>query len=42
LGDVPLSIRLSAETKLAPGDHLPILLPEHRLSLFDATNGARL
>lgn len=42
LGDLPLSIRLPAETKLALGERLPILLPEHRLSLFDAANGARL
>jgi multiple sugar transport system ATP-binding protein len=42
LGDLPLSIRLPAETKLAAGERLPILLPEHRLSLFDAANGARL
>jgi multiple sugar transport system ATP-binding protein len=41
-GDLPLSIRLPAETKLAPGDRLRILLPEHRLSLFDAANGERL
>ena len=41
-GDLPLSIRLPAETKLAPGDRLRILLPEHRLSLFDPANGAAL
>ena len=41
-GDLPLTIRLPAETKLAPGDRLRILLPEHRLSLFDAANGERL
>jgi multiple sugar transport system ATP-binding protein len=42
LGDLPLSIRLPAETQLSPGDRLRIQLPEHRLNLFDATNGARL
>ncbi len=42
LGDLPLSIRLPAETRLASGDRLRILLPEHRLNLFDAANGARL
>jgi multiple sugar transport system ATP-binding protein len=42
LGDLPLSIRLPAETMLTPGDRLRILLPENRLNLFDATNGARL
>jgi multiple sugar transport system ATP-binding protein len=42
LGDRPLSIRLPAETKLAPGDHLRIGLPVQRLSLFDAASGARL
>jgi multiple sugar transport system ATP-binding protein len=42
LGDLPLSIRLPAETRLTPGDRLRILLPEHRLNLFDASNGARL
>jgi multiple sugar transport system ATP-binding protein len=42
LGDVPLSVRLPAETKLAPGDRLRVLLPEHRFSLFDLASGARL
>jgi multiple sugar transport system ATP-binding protein len=42
LGDLPLSIRLPAETMLTPGDRLRILLPENRLNLFDAANGARL
>ena len=42
LGDLPLSIRLPAETRLTPGDRLRILLPEHRSNLFDATSGARL
>jgi multiple sugar transport system ATP-binding protein len=42
LDDRPLSIRLSAETKLAPGDHLRIGLPVQRLSLFDAASGTRL
>ena len=42
LGEHPLSIRLPAETQLAAGEPLPILLPEHRLSLFDAASGARL
>jgi multiple sugar transport system ATP-binding protein len=42
LGDLPLSIRLPAETRLTPGDRLRILLPEHRLNLFDAASGARL
>jgi hypothetical protein len=37
-----LSIRLPAETRLAPGDRLGIFLPEHRLNLFDAVSGARL
>ena len=42
IGDLPLSIRLPAETRLTPGDRLRIALPEHRLNLFDAANGARL
>ena len=42
LGDLPWSIRLPAETMLTPGDRLRILLPENRLNLFDAANGARL
>jgi multiple sugar transport system ATP-binding protein len=42
IGDLPLSIRLPAETRLTPGDRLRIVLPEHRLNLFDATSGARL
>jgi multiple sugar transport system ATP-binding protein len=42
IGDLPLSIRLPAETRLAPGDRLCVLLPEHRLSLFAAADGARL
>ncbi|HKD77314.1 MAG TPA: TOBE domain-containing protein [Ktedonobacterales bacterium] len=42
LGNHPVSIRLPAETKLTAGDRLRILLPEHRLSLFDAASGARL
>jgi multiple sugar transport system ATP-binding protein len=42
LGDLPLSVRLPAETKLAPGDRLRILLPEHRFNLFDLASGARL
>ncbi len=42
LGDRALSIRLPAETRLAPGDRLRVTLPEHRLSLFDAVTGARL
>jgi multiple sugar transport system ATP-binding protein len=42
LGDLPLSIRLPAETRLAAGEHLRILLPEQRLCLFDAASGARL
>jgi multiple sugar transport system ATP-binding protein len=42
LGDRPLSIRLPAETKLTPGDRLRVLLPEHRLNLFNAATGARL
>jgi multiple sugar transport system ATP-binding protein len=42
LGDRPLSIRLPAETKLAPGERLRIRLPGNRVSLFDAASGARL
>ncbi len=42
LGDRPFSIRLPAETRLAAGDCLPVLLPGHRLNLFDAATGARL
>jgi multiple sugar transport system ATP-binding protein len=42
LGGLPLSIRLPAETRLTPGDRLRVLLPEHRLNLFDAASGARL
>jgi multiple sugar transport system ATP-binding protein len=42
LGDLPLSIRLPAETKLSPGDRLRIRLPENRCSLFDTQSGARL
>jgi multiple sugar transport system ATP-binding protein len=42
LGDLPLSIRLPAETRLTPGDRLRILMPEHRLNLFDTAGGARL
>jgi ABC-type sugar transport system ATPase subunit len=42
LGDLPLSIRLPAETRLATGERLRILFPEHRLSLFDAAGGSRL
>ena len=42
LGHYPLSVRLPAEIRLSPGDRLRILLPQHRLNLFDATTGARL
>jgi multiple sugar transport system ATP-binding protein len=42
LGDLPLSIRLPAETRLTPGDRLRIVLPEHRLNLFKVANGMRL
>ena len=42
LGDHALSIRLPAETQLTSGDRLRILLPVHRLNLFDAGSGVRL
>jgi multiple sugar transport system ATP-binding protein len=42
LGDRPLSIRLPAETRLAPGDRMRVQLPEHRLNLFETATGARL
>jgi multiple sugar transport system ATP-binding protein len=42
LADRPLSIRLPAETKLAPGDRLRVRLAGNRISVFDATNGIRL
>jgi multiple sugar transport system ATP-binding protein len=42
LGDRPLSIRMPAETRLAPGDRMRVQLPEHRLNLFETVTGARL
>jgi multiple sugar transport system ATP-binding protein len=42
LGDRPLSIRLPAETRLAPGDRMRVQLPEHRLNLFETATGTRL
>jgi multiple sugar transport system ATP-binding protein len=42
LGELPLSIRLPAETPIARDQRLRIVLPEQRLSLFDAATGARL
>jgi multiple sugar transport system ATP-binding protein len=42
LSGEPLSIRLPGETRLAPGDHLHIVLPVERLSLFDTDSGARV
>jgi multiple sugar transport system ATP-binding protein len=41
-GSHALSIRLPAETKLTAGDRLRVLLPAHRLNLFDAASGVRL
>jgi multiple sugar transport system ATP-binding protein len=42
LGDRPLSIRLSPEIMLKPGDRLRVRLPQQRLNLFNAATGARL
>ena len=42
LDDLPLSIRLPADTRLKPGERLRILLPGHCLNLFDTVDGARL
>jgi multiple sugar transport system ATP-binding protein len=42
LGNRPLSVRLPAETKLAPGDRMRVQFPEHRLNLFETATGARL
>jgi multiple sugar transport system ATP-binding protein len=42
LGDRPLSIRLSPEIALKPGDRLRVRLPAQRLNLFNAATGARL
>ena len=41
IGEVPLTIRLAAETPVAPGDVLPLVFPPRRLNLFDAA-GERL
>jgi multiple sugar transport system ATP-binding protein len=42
IGELPLSIRLPAETPTARGDRLLLTLPAHRLNLFDAASGQRL
>jgi multiple sugar transport system ATP-binding protein len=42
LGDRPLSIRLSPEISLKPGDRLQVGLPAQRLNLFNAATGQRL
>jgi multiple sugar transport system ATP-binding protein len=41
IGDAPITIRLPAETQVAPGDALPLSFPSRRLNLFDAA-GIRL
>ena len=42
LGGAPIAVRLPAETPVAPGDRLPVLLPGRRLNVFDAQSGQRL
>jgi len=42
LGGAPIAVRLPAETPIAPGDRLPVLLPGRRLNLFDASSGQRI
>jgi multiple sugar transport system ATP-binding protein len=42
LGGHMLSVRLAAETAVAPGDQLPLRLPARRLNLFSESDGQRL
>ncbi len=42
IGGAPVSVRLPAETRVAVGDHLPLLLPLSRLNFFDTATGQRL
>ena len=42
LGEARLTVRLAADTPVAAGDRLPLLLPPNRLNLFDAGTGLRL
>ncbi len=42
LGGARLSVRLPAETPVAPGDELHLRLPPRHLNLFDLAGGHRL
>lgn len=42
IGGAPVSVRLPAETRVAVGDRLPLLLPLSRLNFFDTATGQRL
>jgi len=42
LGGASLSARVSGQTRIAPGESLPVSLPAEHISLFDETSGDRL
>lgn len=42
IGGAPVSVRLPAETRVAVGDKLPLVLPLSRLNFFDTATGGRL
>ena len=42
LGATPLSLRVSGQTRVAPGARLPLAINAKNLSLFDAQTGLRL